>query len=212
MGRRMIRPGRAVFAVSLAAALGVGMSGVLGVAAHADPSPQGTCAQVTDGGTATCALYASGTDPSDTRADGTVSLRGTTLTITTADNGQGNTTAGAAPTESEACLYPGGANREPRLLDVAKCSDAGGTLVQWTGSSTTVDTSTLGSLGNDFFVWVEAHPDSNNSHGTPYHNQFEVILAGSALPVGTAIGGVAAALMLGLVLVWRLRRRPSTQK
>jgi hypothetical protein len=96
-------------------------------------------------------------------------------------------------------------------MDIAKCGDVGGTLVTWQGTNTTTAPVPTALVGNDFTVWVEAHPDSNNGHGTPYHYEFGVPAKGSPLPVGTALGGLAVALLLGGGLMWRLRRRPSVQ-
>ena len=182
--------------------------------ASASPTGGALCGDVEAGSTsAWCALRASGTTPSDTRANGQVTLSsdGTTLTVNTEDNAQGNQTLGAAPYSSEACIYPPPQQpREARLDDPAKCSAAGGTLVSWlqTNSSGSIPVPAA-LVGKDFFVYVAAHPSAtDNAHGTAFHGTFEVNGA-TQVPLGT-VGGIGAAVVaggaLGYVQIRRQRR------
>lgn len=209
MSRIIARSGRVLLIATAASVFAINSAAI----AQADPAPQGVCATVVSGSSSWCPLYASGTAPSDSRADGMVAITGSSVVISTRDNGQGNTTLGAAPDESVACIYTGtDANREPRLKNLSDCSSVGGIYVHWTGTNSSAATDMSSEIAKStdgyVYIWVEAHPKSNNGNGTPFHNQLAVQLPSTPAPVGT-VGSIAAALAIGGVLMWRLRRRAS---
>lgn len=180
--------------------------------ASASPSKGTLCGAVAPGTTSSwCALRASGTKPSDTRANGqvTVSSDGTMLTVNTEDNGQGGGSLGAAPASSEACVYPAPqAPREARLDNAKKCAKYGGVLVTWSNTNSSGSFAVPSSLvGTDFFVYVAAHPSGKNHHGSAYHGTFEVDeQPGTQVPLGT-VGGIGLALVAGGALIGVQRRR-----
>ncbi len=199
-----------------ATALAAGALGVIVIAgahgASATPEPTPLCTSLAPGqASGWCDLTAPGKTPGDSRAQGSVAFSsdGKTLVVSTQDNSQGSSTMGAAPAESQACIYPAPeAPREQRLDDANSCGAVGGTLVNWSGTNSSGSIAVPPSLvGGTFYVYVAAHPDSNNSHGTPFHWTWECTGPPTEVPLGT-IGGVGAALLAGGALaLGQLRRR-----
>jgi hypothetical protein len=203
---------RVAIAASAAAAFAL-IGGTIATTASATPSNTPSCSVVGPGqSSGWCDLTAPGKVAGDSRAQGEVVVgsTGTTLTVNTQDNNQGNGSLGAAPAESEACIYPAPQQpREKRLDSIKSCSAVGGTLVTWSNTNSSGTITIPSSVGTDFFVYVAAHPDSNNSQGTPYHWTFEVVLSSSAAPIG-AVGGLGFAGLVGIAFVAGQRRRTRT--